>query len=107
MLKIFFIIISSLLCLMFLVYKIFIGNKKKTAGISVLVSTMGGVLSGYVLCLIALAIFTPKIVDKAVFLLFAISPFVIGKFATYKRENFYSWLQILFFALSIFYAIII
>lgn len=40
-------------------------------------------------------------VNSIIYLLFAVSPFIIGNLATYKKANLYTSIQFLFFALSL------
>lgn len=107
MLKLIFILISSILVLLLSIYKLFLSKQKRTPGISVFVSAIGGVLLAYILCSFALAIFISGMIYKTVIILLGLSPFIIGKFATYEKENIFSYLQIFIVAFGIFYVLIV
>lgn len=49
----------------------------------------------YVLSALITAILIPNIYCKIVMILFALSPFIIGKMATYEKEKIYTVFQIL------------
>ena len=90
-----------------LAYKLFISKKKRTEKTALYVSFMGAVLLLYVLSGILFAIFAPTLISKAVIVFFAVSPFIIGKAATYEKEGFYSFIQIFCVVMSFFYAFIV
>ena len=102
MLKIFFISISVILTLLLSIYKLVICKLKRTSKVSLYISIITGFLFFYIISAIVLSIFTPSVTV----LLFGISPFIIGKFATYEKENFYSWAQIFLILFSIFYVLL-
>jgi len=90
-----FIVISLLLGSALIINKTYIchvqDNMKKSdyvAGIALLFALY--ILSGF-----CLAIFVPGIYCKIIMMLFALSPFIIGRIATYEKEKFYTFVQIL------------
>ena len=106
-LKIIFIICAvvffSLMCL----YKLFISRQERTEKTAIFVSFMGASLLLYVISGFLFGIFAPTIINKFVIVLFALSPFIIGKFATYEKENYYAFLQIFCILLSTIYTFIV
>ena len=106
-LKFGFILFGILLFLLFCIYKLFVEKKERTEKTATYVSFMGGVLLLYVLSGVLFAIFAPTILSKAVIAIFALSPFIIGKIATYEKEKFYSFIQILCIVMSLFYSFVI
>lgn len=103
-LKFGFIIAGFLLFALLCIYKLVISKRKRTDKTSIYVSVMGAVLGIYVLCGVFFAIFAPTNLSKLIIAIFTLSPFIIGKVATYEKENFYSFLQIFCIAMSLFYS---
>lgn len=89
-----YIVTCALLCLSIIIQKIFM-SKLKNSAYPALIAVL---LIFYVL--ISLLLFIAKF--EPIMFLFAISPFIIGKLATYKTENLYSLLQIFCILLSAF-----
>ena len=89
MLKLIFILISIILALMLSIYKLFLAKQKRTPAISLFVSAIGGVLLVYILSCFIYAILISGMVHKIMVILLGLSPFIIGKFATYEKENIY------------------
>ena len=54
----------------------------------------------YVITAFCTAIFAPGIISKSIMVLFAVSPFIIGKFATYDKKVLFTALQFLCILLS-------
>lgn len=106
-LKIGFILFGIILFLLLCTYKLFIEKRKRTEKTALFVSFTGAVLLLYVLSGILFALFVFGIISKLIILIFAVSPFIIGKAATYEKEKFYSYMQILYIAVSIIYAFIV
>ena len=107
MFKLIFLIASLLLFLFLFVYKVYICKLKRTPKISAFVSAIGGVLLFYILSSFVYGIFVVGIVNKIILFLLTLSPFVIGKFATYEKERLYSCIQIFVVAFGFFYVLII
>lgn len=106
-LKLLFIICAILLCSLLILYKLVISKRKRTEKTAAFISFMGAMVFLYVLSGILLSIFIPNIINKLIIALFAISPFIIGKFATYEKESFYSFLQIFCIITSTIYCFIV
>ena len=106
-LKIIFIIFAFLLFSLLSIYKLFVSKQKRTEKTALFVTFVGAILLLYVLSGVLYGIFAPTLINKAVIVIFAVSPFIIGKFATYEKENYYSFLQIFCIVLSMIYSFII
>ena len=106
-LKIGFISFGILLFLLLCTYKFFIEKRKRTEKTASYVSFIGAILLLYVLSGALFAFFAPTFLSKVIVAIFALSPFIIGKMATYEKENFYSFIQILCIFLSVFYSFVI
>ena len=65
------------------------------------VALMAIFMALYIVSGIILAFFIPNVLSKALILLFALSPFIIGKLATYKHEKIYSLIQIICVLISV------
>ena len=107
MLKLIFILISIVLALMLSIYKLFLAKQKRTPAISSFVSAIAGVMLTYILCAFVFSIYISGMLNKLIIILLGISPFIIGKFATYEKENIYSYIQIFIVSFGIFYVLII
>ena len=94
MFKSLFLVFSILLALFLLIYKLFICRLKRTPKISLYVSGIAGMMLCYILSAIMCVIFEQGILNKILYIFFGLSPFLIGKFATYKNESFFSYIQI-------------
>ena len=68
---------------------------------------MGGLFVIYIISALILAIFIPGIINKAAIVFFGLSPFIIGRLATYEKEKIYSLIQIIFVIISVIYTFII
>ena len=106
MLKIIFIVISVLLALILILYKLLISKLKRTSNTSVYISFMTGMLLIYILGAFVLSTYTQDIFSKIIIFVFGLSPFIVGKFATYEKENLYSWIQISIITFGIFYVLL-
>ena len=71
------------------------------------VSSMAMFLLAYIVFAFLIAIFIPSWINKIIFSLFGISPFIIGKLVTYQKVKKYSIMQILCVILSLLYTLII
>lgn len=106
-LKVFFLICAIIFFSLMCLYKLFISKQKRTEKTAIFVSFMGASLLLYVISGVLFGIIAPTLINKLVILFLALSPFLIGKFATYEKENYYSFLQIFCIALSTIYTFII
>ena len=94
-----FYIISGLLFIVLLLgHKFYIKNQKDNIKISNYVAAMGFSLAFYVVLGLILSIFSRF---HIIMLLFALSPFIIGKFATYKTKNIFAYIQVICMLISL------
>ena len=101
------IICAMVFVLMLMCHKNFVKYIKDNIKISIYVTIMGFSLVFYVISALCTAFLIEGLLAKAVMLIFAISPFVIGRFATYEKKKIYSAAQIFFMLLSTLYAVLI
>ena len=94
-LKFAFIFSALLLAFMIIFYKLIVKKQKSSDKTASYLSVLTWAFALYILTALILAIFIQGGVNKAVVLFFALSPFIIGNFATYEKENMYSIFQIL------------
>ena len=94
------ILTSILYTISVILHKLYISKQKDNLKASSFVAFIAGMLFLYIILCIALAIFSPVITKKIILLLFAISPFIIGKLATYEKEKLYSIIQIVIMLIS-------
>ena len=106
-LETFFIIIASALTILLLLRFFGVTKKLSPMKASDFVSSIAGLLYTYVVFAFLVSIFVGGWVNKAVMLLFAASPFIIGKLVTYEKEKIYSIIQILCVILSLVYVVLI
>lgn len=92
-LKYVFIIFALMLSFMISFYKIKLQNQKQNS--ANFLSVLTAVYFLYVLSAFILVFFVQGIISKFIILIFAFSPFIIGKFATFQKESVYSIIQIL------------
>ena len=78
-------------------------NFKNNKILPVFVSFIAAALVLYVVSALLSVFLLPNISDKIIMLLFAASPFIIGKLVTYPKLKFYSIVQILSIIISIAY----
>lgn len=102
-----FILISFVLACMIVVQKLIMCKIKDNIKKSDFVAAIAVLFFLYVLFALLLVIFTPVLMSKFIMLVFALSPFIIGRLATFKSENFYSILQVLIILISGCYIFII
>ena len=95
------------LILTFLLFIRELGVTKKMSPMraSDFVSSMAGLMFGYVILAFLLALFLKGIQVKFTMALFGLMPFIIGKIVTYKKVHFYSIIQIVCIIVSIVYVI--
>ncbi len=90
-----------LFVLTIIIHKLFISKQKDMMKASNFIACMASFMAIYVLSGIILTFAEPKLTHKLIILLFALSPFIIGKLATYEKEKIYSFIQILCVLISI------
>lgn len=93
-LKFAFLIISLLLVVFIVLQKTVVYKIKDSKKTSPFIASMALLFFLYIACAFILALIVHGIVNRIILLLFSISPFLIGRFATYKKETFFSMLQI-------------
>ena len=98
----FFIIISIILFVLLLTGKLYFYNHKNRfiKEKSVAISTIALVF--YILSAL-INVFTADVFAKPIMFLCAVSPFIIGHFATYKKLTFYTVLQLIIILIGIFF----
>ena len=96
-----FIIFSLILILSILLFKLIISKSKDNIKSSSFVAIIAIFLALYILMACIIALFKNDLIMG----LFAISPFIIGKLATWEKEKIYTIIQILTIMASIIYAI--
>ena len=105
LLKMAYVLTASILASMIVYGKLFVFKKREPQFVSDYAATMAGLLGVYSLLSIAFVWIFPTAHQKCIMLFFAISPFLIGLFATYHTEKYYTVLQFFLFILSIAYVI--
>ena len=104
MLKVIFMISGFLFVFSIIIHKLYISKQKNIMIASHFIASMAVFMGLYTLSGIILALIIPNIINKLLILLFALSPFIIGKFATYNKEKIYSLIQIICVLISIVFA---
>lgn len=95
-------IISGILFVSLLILKNFISSKiKDNLKISSFISFIAGILLLYIILAIILVFLENKIIYKIIMAIFALSPFIIGKLATFEKIKIYSFIQIIIAVISI------
>lgn len=102
-LEIIFGLSSFALILLMLLRELGITKRLSPMRASDYISSMAAFLLAYITFAFLLAIFIPSGLNKIIFALFGISPFIIGKLVTYYTVKRYSILQILCVILSLVY----
>ena len=93
-LKITYLILVLILTASLILRECGITKKLSPMGASDFVSSIAGFFFGYVICAFLLALFLSGWSEKFIMLMFAASPFIIGKLATYQKIKIYSIIQI-------------
>lgn len=102
-----FILAALLLTLLMLVRECGITKKMSPMKASDFVSSIALFVFLYVFFALLLVFILPGLHNKLIMVIFAISPFVIGKLVTYQTVKLYSFIQILCIVISAVYAIIV
>ena len=96
MLKTLFILSGLLFVLSIIIHKLFVSKIKDAMKISNFIALMAIFMALYIIFGIVLAFrYNP------IYIIFALSPFIIGKLATYQKEKIYSIIQIICVLISI------
>ena len=95
-------VISGILLVLLLSLREFISSKiKDNLKVSAFVSFIAGILLIYIVLAILLAIFGKGGIYKFLMAFFGVSPFIIGRFASYEKIKIYSFIQILLAGISV------
>ena len=103
LLKIFeYIFIASgiLFCIFLIMHKAYVSKLNDNMKKSDYVACLAVLLSIYILSAVITGVMIPDWYKKVLMLLFAISPFIIGKIATYEKEKMYTGIQIISIVIS-------
>lgn len=95
-----FIAVSAILFVLISYGKLFVFFKKDAIFVSDYTSSIAMFFVTYVLSAIFGAIIYPMIIAKCIFVLFAVSPFLLGFFAKYETEKYFTIMQLFVFVLS-------
>ena len=106
-LSLIFSISGLLFILSIIIHKLYISKQKDIMKASHYVASMAIFMGIYILSGIMLSILLHSIIPSIIILLFALSPFIIGKLATYNSEKIYSIIQIICVLISTVYVFII
>jgi len=96
-----FLISGLLFMLSIIIYNLFVSKSNATMKASHFLASMAIFIGVYVLSGLILSFYKPYV------LLFALSPFIIGKIATYDKEKIYSLIQIFCVLISLVLILII
>lgn len=102
-----FFMIGILLSIMLAFRTYFPDLFKNSNKFSPVMAFLGGLLVFYVLVGLILAVILPNVLYKLIMLVFALSPFIIGKLVSYEKLKFYSTIQVLCVILSVVFVILI
>jgi len=91
--------ISFIICV--IAHKLYFSKLKDRIKAGNFVSIMTFFLAFYIIFGLIEIFFIKGITNKILMLLFALSPFIIGKLATYKYEKIYTILQVLCILISV------
>ena len=105
--NIIFEIICVLIVLLLIVRTFFPDLFKNSNVNSPVMALLGGLFIFYVILCAILSVITFGFVNKIIFILFGISPFIIGKLVSYQKLKIYSIIQVLCVILSLVFVIII
>ena len=101
-----FIISAVLFGFSLIINKVYVVKLKDNLKKSDYVAGIAILLAMYVILSLVLGILIPSVYKKSVMLLFALSPFIIGKLATYEKEKIYTAIQILSVFISVLFVIL-
>ena len=100
--------IISLAFALLLAFRIFLPDLfKNNSKLSPVMALLGGLLVFYILVGVVLICIFSSLLNKAIMLIFVLSPFIIGKFVTYEKLKIYSIIQLLCVILSLVFVIMI
>lgn len=105
-LKILFVIFGILYVLSVILHKIYFSKLKDNVKISNFVALMTLFLLLYIIFGLILVLFVKGIFYKTIVLLFAMSPFIIGKVAVYEKEKIFTTVQFISIFISIIFILL-
>lgn len=95
-----FVCISAILFVLISYGKLFVFFKKDAIFVSDYTSSIAMFLTLYVLASLFGVVIYPSILAKCIFFGFAFSPFLLGFFAKYETEKYFTMIQLIVFVLS-------
>lgn len=95
-----FVAISAILFVLISYGKLFVFYKKDAIFVSDYTSSIALFMLLYVLSALLGAFIYPAVILKLVFLFFALSPFLLGFFAKYETEKYFTLVQLFVFIIS-------
>ena len=95
-----FVFLSAILFVLISFGKLFVFYKKDAIFVSDYTSSIALFMVLYVLSALFGAVIYSGLITKFILLFFAISPFVLGFFAKYETEKYFTIMQLLVFILS-------
>lgn len=98
-----FLITSILLCITLVLNKTYFCKLRDNITKSNFVVILAILLACYIVFAFSTGIFIPNILNKLIMFIFAVSPFVIGEFATYQKEPLFTSVQFTSVLLSVIY----
>lgn len=101
-----YVFITMLFATMIVYGKLFVFKKRKPQYVSDYCATMAGILGVYVLLSLILAGLFTYTQTKIIMLGFAVSPFIIGLFAKYHTEKYFTLLQLALLITSALYVVL-
>ncbi len=107
MLKLIFIISGLLFVLSIIVHKLYVSKQKDMMKASHFIAAMAIFMGIYILSGIILSFLIPNFLYRLLIIVFALSPFIIGKLATYEKEKIYSFIQVFCVLISLVFILII
>jgi hypothetical protein len=102
-----FVFVAVLLSILFSLRVYLPDMFKNSNKFSPVMAFLGALVLLYVLNSLVLVLLLPNIIYKFIMLLFAASPFIIGKLVRYEKLKFYSTIQILCVILSLVFVILV
>lgn len=100
-----FILSGAIFVILLGVYKFWVSKLEYSPKISTYVSCMAGALLAYSVCATGLMFCIDGIFNKLLVGIFGIIPFLIGKYATFETEKYYSLLQMFVMIYSIIFVV--
>lgn len=101
-----FSLFGLLFILSIIIHKLYISKQKDMMKASNFIASMAIFLGTYILSGLILVFLINGTISKFITLMFVLSPFIIGKFATYKFEKLYSLIQVFCVLISVVFIII-